>query len=104
MTNMNIDLKQSYDDLGPTEVSKEHYPSFHYQGPKELDLPAEGEMTIRFKKVSSSQNESNGKTQHSCTVDVLKILSVTEAEKREKKTDEALDELAREKASEKEDY
>lgn len=102
---MNIDLKQSYSDLGSAEPS--HYPSFHYSGPKELDLPDEGEMTIRFKKVSSSKNESNGKTHHSCTVEVLKIVSVSEAEAepvREKKTEEALDDLAKEKMAEKEDY
>lgn len=92
----------SYSDAGPAEISKEHYPSFHYEGDESLDLPHEGTMTIRFKKTASSVSERNDKKHYSCTVEVLAIEDV-EGEKDDSPTrkhndsEEALDKLMSDK-------
>lgn len=99
-----IDLGMSYDNPGPvsTDSSKQHYPSFHYEGDESLDLPHEGTMTIRFKKPSSSVSERDGKKHYSCTVEVLSIEDV-DAEEDESPTrkhndsEEALDSLMSER-------
>jgi hypothetical protein len=48
-----------------------HYPSFHYSGPEELDLPDEGSMEICFCKTSeTSRVLPNGKHWYECTIEV----------------------------------
>lgn len=77
-------------------MSEEHYPSFHYEGEQDLGLPDEGEMTVKFRKTSSSTSERDGHKRYSCTVEVKKILNV-EGEKDDSPTkrdtsgDDALD-------------
>lgn len=87
------------------EDEKEHYPSFTYSGKKDLDLPEEGVMKIRFRKVRSSESKMGDHTMHECTVEVESIESVKgereEAEdeaptRKEHGTEDALDALARE--------
>lgn len=93
---MKIDLGMNYDDMGPMEVSEEHYPSFHYEGPEDLGLPDEGVMKIHFCKTASGMTERDDKKRYSCTVEVKKILDV-EAEKddsptkRDRSSEDALD-------------
>lgn len=88
----------SYSDTGPIEISKEHYPSFHYEGSESLELPHEGTMTVRFKKTASSVSERDGKKHYSCTVEVRSIEDV-EADKDDSPTrkhndsEDALDKL-----------
>jgi hypothetical protein len=109
---MNFDLAQK--DMmccSPEPISKSDrmsYPSFHYSGDKELDLPDSGLMTIRFRKSGSSENtNSNGKESYSCTVDVQEIVSVEDSGGAKKsaarESDDALDALVRARAEEKED-
>jgi len=97
-----ISLAMSYSDTMPPMPAdeKEHYPSFHYTGPESLDLPHEGEMTIRFKKTSSSHSENNGEEQYSCTIEVRDIVKVKGEDveaptRRGNETEEALDSLAK---------
>jgi hypothetical protein len=55
---------------------EKYYPSFHYEGDKELDVPEEGTMTIRFKRTGRSESEHDDKVRYSCSIDVLSIESV----------------------------
>jgi len=66
---------------GPSPVSgkprEPDYPTFHYDGKKELDLPDEGEMTIKFRKVSSTSSvNKEGEHRYACTIEVRTICDV----------------------------
>lgn len=84
----------------PTEPMKMdsdemHYPSLYIDSDKKLDIPDEGTMTIKFKKVGSSTNKPrNGKESHSCTVDVLEISNI-KGGKSESKNEDSGDALDR---------
>jgi hypothetical protein len=77
------------------------YPSFHYDGEKELDLPDEGEMTIRFRKVSETSSvNKQGEHRYACTIEVQAICDVEGEEEpdemysdKAKGTEDALDAL-----------
>lgn len=60
-----------------SDEPKKYYPAFHYSGDKPLRIPPEGEMVVRYKKVSSERrtNDEN-KDHYSCTIEVRKIVSV----------------------------
>ena len=76
---MKIDLFQKHDDMmEPATIgSKEgYYPSFNFTTKEDHELPSEGEMTIRFKKTSSGEEERDGKTIYRCTVEVQTILGI----------------------------
>ncbi len=84
--------------------SKETFPSFHYSGPEELDLPDEGSMEICFCKTSeTSRVLPNGKHWYECTIEVKCFGDVEEDEGDEGDEEEgpgtdaekALDTLAR---------
>ena len=81
-----IDLGKKWnDDIGTpismSEMKNEvHYPDFHISDTDEtrlLDMPDEGEATIKFKVVHRSHSESdrNGKKKRHCslTIEVQKI-------------------------------
>jgi hypothetical protein len=86
---------------GPAQMGNEkRYPSFRYEGPKDLDLPDEGTMEIKFRKVSETERKSTGGDRYECCVEVLCICEV-EGEDEEKGEDaapksaeEALDKIA----------
>lgn len=105
----------SYKDMGPSEISDEHYPSFHFSGDEPLDIPHEGTMTIRYKKTSSAMSKGSKGESYSCTIDVQEIVSAegkkgAEApSKRDKSAEESLDKLMSDhmknmKSDKKEDY
>jgi hypothetical protein len=74
---MSIDLSRSSGQCEPSDCPpNKYYPSFHYDGPKELDLPEEGTMTVKFKRTGRSESERDGKVNYSCSIDVLSIESV----------------------------
>lgn len=88
----------------PTKAYEDetHYPEFHYCGDKEIDLPDEGVMEIRFRKVSEEERSNgDGKKRYSFTVCVEEILEVEGKEEVEapatsgtaKNTEQALDEI-----------
>jgi hypothetical protein len=81
-----IDLGRKWDDDAGTPIAmsdlKEtvHYPDFHISNTEEarlLDIPDEGEATIKFKVVhrSHSEEDRNGKKRRRCslTIEVQKI-------------------------------
>lgn len=79
---------------------REHFPSFHIESDKKLDLPHEGTMTIRFKKVGFSMREdSDGEETYSCDVEVHEVVDAysdepnAPAKSHSKETENALDEL-----------
>jgi hypothetical protein len=101
---LNIELGEK----GPETVAmsdspkgRVYYPELHITEDEPLDLPKEGTMVIRYKKVATS--ERDGK--YSCTVEVHELISATGDEpeapsKRDKSGEEALDDLAEKKAKE----
>lgn len=103
MKQLNINLAEE----GPSVPSdfKDHtyYPSLHISGKKELDLPKEGVMTIRYKKTHSAVTESEKfGPQYSCTIEVHEIVSAESDEveapsKRDRSAEESLDKLMDEK-------
>jgi len=63
-----------------SEPSK-YYPSVHYNGDEELNIPDEGEMTIRYKKTASGHNvDSTGKKHYNCTIEVREITGTESGE------------------------
>lgn len=52
----------------PSEV---RYPTFHYSGPKELDLPDHGMMMVCFRKISeTSSRRPDGSHWYECSVEL----------------------------------
>ena len=101
---VNIDLGS--DGNGPCcapiccDDDKKYYPSIYYTGNKELVLPKEGVMTIRYRKKGHSESTSDdGKESYSCTIEVREIVSVegngddveAPATNRSKASEDALD-------------
>lgn len=88
MSEIDLGVKESdkYDfsqPIGPGSKEKV-YPHFHYCGPIELDLPDEGEMTIRFcKRSETSSIEEDGSHWYECKIEVEKIVAVNGEEKEE---------------------
>ena len=102
---LNIDLSESGPCCGPSEVSREpYYPQLHITGKKELHLPKEGTMVIRYRKVGSSEHGSGENMRYTCDIAVHEIVSAKADEeveapsKRDKSAEESLDALAKEKA------
>lgn len=78
---MNVDLgMKGFGSIAPMKVSEPDdvcYPEFHYCGDSELELPDEGVMEIKFRKVSEEERvDREGNKRFSCTVEVRKILKV----------------------------
>jgi hypothetical protein len=76
-----ISLAREYDHEGPLAVAMPDrgpdYPTFTYSGKKELDLPEEGEMTVKFKKVSeTSSTNKDGTHYYECRIEVQSICDV----------------------------
>jgi hypothetical protein len=77
-----INLGQKWDgpccapEASKPEEPKEHYPSVYLSGEKAYELPESGEMTVRFKRVSRSETERDGKERHEVTLDLIEITSV----------------------------
>ena len=78
-----IDLGMGGEMCGASVVAKssgppeKYYPSFNYSGSVPLDIPEEGEMTITYKKTSSSdRTKSDGSKEYSCQIDVREIVGI----------------------------
>lgn len=89
----------------PTSTPDEpYYPSITFQEDEPLDLPKEGVMVVKYKKVRSTEEKDGSYT---CTVEIQEIVSVESKKseapsKRDKSAEEALD--AHMAAKEKESY
>jgi hypothetical protein len=55
---------------------KKYYPSFHYSGRKELDLPEDGKMTIEYCKTSEKSIIRDGVHYYECDIEVRRICEV----------------------------
>lgn len=102
-----ISLAQSYGDESaiPSSISREpSYPSFHYSGTEDLDLPDEGTMTIKYRVRSETHaTDKSGQKHYECSIEVQSIEKVKgEAETYKKKKDagDYLDELMKAKQDE----
>jgi hypothetical protein len=102
---LGVGMDEKYGSLGsPVEVrppeNRTVYPQFHYSGPKELELPDEGCMTIHFKKTSeTSATRQDGKHWYECSIEVRQICDVEDNEpdapsRRDTSAEDALDMLA----------
>lgn len=105
---MKMNLKMEHGDhLMPAgHMGDEYYPEFTYSGSEPLNIPDEGTMKIRFRKVRSSESLRGDEKVHDCTVEVLAIESVKTTKavaedempvKSDHSTEEALDALMKEK-------
>lgn len=109
---LGVNPKEQYGDIGgmglmiqpesgPSD-SQKSYPSFRYSGPEELDLPDEGTMEVKFKKVSeTSSTRPSGKRWYECCIEVQCICEVESDEpnsptSRDTSAEDALDTLAKE--------
>lgn len=77
-----------------SEPPRKYYPNFHYEGEKDIELPVEGTMTIKFKRTSREERDRDGKTRYSYSVDVLGIEKVDEAETNDDKPAKSYDEAS----------
>ncbi len=81
-----LELDRNYGSpIAASDKQREpEYPSFHYEGEKELELPDEGEMTIHFRKTSSTSSvDKDGKHHYACTVEVQSFCDVDGADDNE---------------------
>lgn len=104
MPKVNIDLGYSMDDMMPEmDGDKEMHPSFTVHSDEKIDFPHEGEMTIKYKKVSSEDRKGH----YTCQIEVRKIVSMYGDKdapyKRDKSAEEALDDLAAKRMKEREE-
>lgn len=76
MKSVNLAMGPGHGGLSVMSEPMEHYPEFEYSGEKPLDLPDEGVMKIRYRKVRSSERLVNDEKIHTCTVEVMSIESV----------------------------
>ncbi len=71
--------------IGMSEPAPKHFPTIHFEGPEELDLPARGKMLVEFevKREVETSNPESGQHWYQCDIAIKKIVSV-EAEKDER--------------------
>jgi len=81
-----IDLKIKREGK-PEPIGMPDYPTFSFTSQEDHGLPDEGELTVKFKKVSSTEEKNGGKTSYRCTVEVQKILDVEEESASEDNTE-----------------
>lgn len=79
--NLGVSASEKYDSepccvSGP-DLDRILYPTFHYCGKKDLDLPVDGELKIRFHKCrETTTTEEDGDERYECTIEVRAILDV----------------------------
>jgi len=105
---LNIDLEEKGmpGSISVKEMEKrKYYPTIHFTEDEPPEFPSEGEMTVKYKKVSSTTRETDSKKVYECTLEIQKIISAEESESEDesptKSHDEAgdaLDKLAAEKS------
>lgn len=114
MKKLNIDLGKSYKESMPSVQDMKDemsYPSFHVDGDKDLGLPYEGVMLVRYcKREENKRTDADGDKHYSCQIQVKEIISVeadedTEAPSKSysKDSEDAIDALAKKKLRKKSD-
>lgn len=82
------------------------FPTFHYEGPEELPIPPHGTMVVHYRQIKSVETKTPAGHWYSCDVELKKIISVEKAKedeapsRRDTSTEDALDELARQREEE----
>lgn len=113
MPKLNLKLGESLDERLsiPPHREPKMYPTFRIESDEKPDLPHEGTMTVKFKKVASEQREDeDGDEHYSCTIQVHEIVDAyssepeTPAKNRSKETGDALDELKAKRGRKSVDY
>lgn len=84
-------------EVPPPEKREKYYPCLYLDWDDEYDLPASGEMTVRFRKKSETTRTGERGTSQSVELEIREILDV-EADKTSKKesASEALDKYKKE--------
>lgn len=72
---INLELKFQHEPLTPVNGDAEDkFPTLHYEGPKDLDLPQTGEMTVRYRvKSETSKVDVNGVHHYKCDIEISEI-------------------------------
>lgn len=113
MPKVNLKLGESLDDMlkVPQERDRKMYPTFRIDADEKPELPHEGTMTIRFKKIASEMREDDeGEAHYSCTIQVHEIVDAYSSEpdaparSHSKEAGDALDELKAKRKSKSVDY
>lgn len=113
MSKLNLKLGESLDEMlsVPEGRDRKMYPTFRIESDEKPELPHEGTMTIKFKKISSEERENeDGDSHYSCVIQVHEIIDAysdePEAPTRNpsKETGDALDELKAKRAKKSVDY
>jgi len=84
MEKLPINLKLNYGypenkSLSPLVSSEEaQFPTLHYEGSDDLDLPQDGTMTVRYhvKRETSEVDRKTGKHHYCCDIEILSIEKV----------------------------
>jgi hypothetical protein len=85
------------------KMDEPRYPTFHYEGPEEIDIPSEGKMLVEYCQKNVVEIKTNGKHWYKCDVEIRKVISAEEADeveapsRRDTSTEDALDALMEER-------
>lgn len=74
-----------------------HYPTLYLEWKKPYDLPDEGEITLRFKKVRETKDTREGRESYTAELDIHEIIDVEcecELEDARDSSEKALDKMA----------
>lgn len=108
-----IKLGKKMDETAMPVPSKEdkdqmYYPSIYLTWDDKYELPASGEMTVKFRVASeTNRTDRDGDTSQSVDVEILSIESVTPDKKEDEDRGDEIDRLAkkgRHKEDDSEDY
>ncbi|SRR6266567_4212966 len=76
MEDLPINLEtEGYGLSVPTPSDEPRYPILHYSGPKDLDLPQDGTITVKYhlKRETSEVDRKTGKHHYDCDIEILSI-------------------------------
>jgi hypothetical protein len=79
MEDLPIDLKtEGYGINTVPSQDESRYPVLHYCGSKDLDLPQDGTMTVKFhvRRETSEVDRKTGKHSYDCDIEILSIEKV----------------------------
>ena len=77
MEDLPINLNLGYGSL-VSSPNEPQYPVLHDHGPEELELPQDGEMTVKFhvRRETSEVDRKTGKHNYECDIEILSIEKV----------------------------
>src|SRR6266568_4576416 len=75
MEDLPINLENEGHGLSIPTADAVRYPILHYSGPKDLDLPQDGTMTVKYhlKRETSEVDRETGKHHYDCDLEILSI-------------------------------